>query len=196
MKKSIHNLLFNMILFLIATGIFIIHLHVIAEEIATQSQKDINSIRIETDEAIVDSNARYTEFKGNVKATIDGTQILADWLKVNYASDVSIKKNTPFKKSTINEVIARGNVRIIFDDKLAITKEAIYRPINNTIVLSGENSKVTSGNNYITGDKITLNTNDATFKVESMGKKQVEALFISKPEKEQKNQTMKIPIND
>lgn len=142
-----------------------------------EKKSRFKGIRVVTDQAIMDSQARHTEFKGNVKLDIDDTEIQADWLKVNYRSGLDKDLKLSINKNSIKEIIARGNVRIMFDDKVAVTDEAVYIPETDTLVLTGKNSKISSGNDYITGDKIILNRSDGIFKVESTGKQRVEAVF-------------------
>ena len=152
-----------------------------AEEPTSVEGEKIKGVRIVTDQAVVDSKAGYTEFKGNVRVTIDeDTQINADWLKINLKTDVGTQKGLAISEKSFKQIIAKGNVKIIFDDKVAITEEALYIPGEEKLVLTGTNSKISTDKDYIIGDKITLNRKDGTFKVESLGKKQVEAVFFPK----------------
>ena len=153
-----------------------------AQEPPSAKKETVKGIRISTDQAIVDSKAGGTEFKGNVTVTIDGdTQINADWMKINFKSEIGKEKESAFSEKSIKEIIARGHVKIIFDDKVAITQEALYIPDEDTLTLTGESSKISTDKDFIIGDKITLNKKDGTFKVESTGKKQVEAVFFPNP---------------
>jgi len=153
-----------------------------AEDEMPAVKEKTKGIRIVTDQAIVDSKARYTEFKGNVSITIDDdTQINADWMKIIYKSTTGEGKKLSLSETSFKEIIAKGNVKIIFDDKVAITKEALYIPDEDTLTLTGENSKISTDNDYIIGDRITLNRKIGTFKVEGTGKKQVEAMFFPNP---------------
>lgn len=153
-----------------------------AQEPTPAEKENVKGIRITTDQAVVDSQARYTEFKGNVSVTIDGdTQIHADWLKINFKPGTGKEKEPTISEKSFKEIIAKGHVKIIFDDKVAITQEALYIPDEDTLTLTGEGSKISTDKDYIIGDKITLNRKDGTFKVEGSGKKQVEAVFFPKP---------------
>jgi lipopolysaccharide export system protein LptA len=157
----------------------------VGEEGPEETKPPFNEIRIVTDQAIMDSKARQTEFKGNVKVDIDDTTIAADWLKVIYRSGLDTDPEMPMDQNGIKEIIARGNVRILVDGKTAVTEEAVYMPETDRLVLTGENSKISSGADYISGDKIILNRRDGTFKVESTGKRQVEAVFFqAQPDRE------------
>jgi lipopolysaccharide transport protein LptA len=141
----------------------------------------IKGIRIVTDQALVDSNARFSEFTGNVAVTIDDdTEIHADWIKIRFKPGILNEKKPSFSEKSIQDIVAKGNVKIILDDKVAITEEALYIPDEDTLTLSGGNSRISMADDYITGEKITLNRKDGTFKLESLGKKQVEAVFFQK----------------
>ena len=141
-----------------------------------------NGIRIVTDQAIVDSKARYTEFSGNVQLTINDTQIAADWIKVTYNADIKNISNMAIDEKTIETISAKGNVKIRMNDMVANTKEAVYTSSNDMFILTGENTTISSGNDTIVCDKVTLNMKDETFKAESTGKTPVEAIFYNKTE--------------
>jgi len=183
MKISNYNYgnpaLLIILLFVMMSNPFIMPPLALCEDHPLETDDDLKGIQIFTDQAIVDSLAKYTEFTGNVKVMINDVEIRADWLKINYRAGIEEEMKLSASEKSIKNIIAKGNVKILFDDKVAITQEAVYIPDKNTLLLTGENSKVSSGNNYITGDKITLNRNDGTFKVERVGEKQVEAIFFS-----------------
>ena len=131
-----------------------------------------------------DGEAKSAEFIGNVRATL-GTRVLtADRLKVFFQDNPDNKKNISMSEESIKKIVATGNVRIKFDDKLAVSEKAVYMAETGVIVLTGPNSKIISEKNYISGEKITLYRADDRMKVESDGKKQVEALFYSKEKTE------------
>jgi lipopolysaccharide export system protein LptA len=56
---------------------------------------------------------------------------------------------------------------------------AEYTPASKVIVLSGAGTTVTSGSNYVTGEKITFFVNEDRVIVERGKDKQVEAVFYS-----------------
>ncbi len=152
---------------------------------AQDKASKIQSIRIVTDQALVDSKARFTEFTGNVTVTIeDDTEIHADWIKIRFKPGIMNEKEPSFSEKSVQDIVARGNVKIILEDKVAITEEALYIPDEDTLTLSGENSRISMENDFITGEKITLNRKDGTFKLEGLGKKQVEAVFYQKEKPE------------
>ena len=80
----------------------------------------------------------------------------------------------------MKKIIATGNVKISSEKYHAEADKAEYDTAAKTVVLSGENSKVISGKNSITGSKITLNQESGQVKVESSGAKRIKAEFFTK----------------
>ncbi len=116
-------------------------------------------IHITADSLTVNSNNTYLEFTGNATATQGDTVITSHSLKIFY--DGSEKKGsnvTPDKKS-IKEIIATTNVEIRFDNRVAVTNKAVYNTENRILVLTGKGSRVMTEDNYISGEKITVNRN-------------------------------------
>jgi lipopolysaccharide export system protein LptA len=136
-------------------------------------------IHITADKLISDNKVDYAEFIGNVRATQEDTVITADSLKI------FVKKN-PDNKSTpgggmdsINKIIASGNVKINFDNRVAVTRQAVYNTETGILVLSGDNSRIISGKDSISGEKITLHRTTGRITVESGKEKRVEAVLYS-----------------
>jgi len=188
MKKSNCDFIFIKLLTIISVIVignsFILYSTAKSEEKNLKDKNSFKGIRISTDKAVLDGNSHYTEFFGNAKVTFDGTEIQADRIKINYITGTGKDLKSSISIESIKEITADGNVKISFEDKKASTEKALYLPDKEVIVLTGENSKIISGNDYITGDKITFNKKDKTFKVESIGKKQVEAVFHSQEKKQ------------
>ena len=87
------------------------------------------------------------------------------------------KKDTG--EESVKKVVASGKVVIRSENRTAYTSMAEYTPATKVIVLSGPDSKVISGNNYVSGDKITFYVNEDRVIVERGKEKQVEAVFYS-----------------
>jgi lipopolysaccharide export system protein LptA len=137
------------------------------------------SIHITSDRLITDNNAGYAEFIGNVKAIQDGTVITSDRLKVFYKKNIADKGPLSVNEESIHKIIAKGNVEIKFDNRVATAQQAVYNTETMVLVLSGGDAKVISGNDSISGEKITLYRTDGRISVESGNKKRVEAVFHS-----------------
>jgi len=82
-------------------------------------------------------------------------------------------------EESINKIVAKGNVEIKFDNRVATAQQAIYNTETMVLVLSGNNSKIISENESISGEKITFYRIDGRINVESGNKKRVEAVFYS-----------------
>jgi lipopolysaccharide export system protein LptA len=138
-----------------------------------------SSVQIKADSLVAYNEASYAEFTGNVSAVQGTTLITSDKLKIYYsrASENTGKKDA--SEESIKKVIASGNVVIRSENRTAHTSMAEYTPATKVVVLSGAGSKVTSGNNYVSGDKITFYVNEDRVIVERSKEKQVEAVFYS-----------------
>jgi lipopolysaccharide export system protein LptA len=122
-------------------------------------------IHISADRMLSDTQAQYVEFTGNVKANQGDTEIQAKRLKIFYQQDPK-GEGPGGPGGMIEKITASGAVRIKFDDKLAQTQEAVYTTDNEVLVLSGPDSKVSSGQEYISGSKITVNRKTGQIQVE------------------------------
>lgn len=136
-------------------------------------------IHIVADMLTSDSEARVAEFSGNVRATQGGTVITSDRLKIFYAAEASgaPQPQGAVGESAVKKIIASGNVRISFDNKVAVTREAVYNSETKMLVLTGPDSKITSGSDSLSGEKITYNRADGGITVEGGPNKRVEAVF-------------------
>lgn len=135
-------------------------------------------IRITADKLVSDSEAMWAEFIGNVEAVQGNDVINADSLKIFYKSGSKKNKTEAPGGESIKEIVATGNVKIHFDNKLAVTHRAVYTMENRVLVLSGEDSRITSGRDSISGEKITLYRADGRIVVEGGTKHSVEAVLF------------------
>ncbi len=145
----------------------------------THKNKKNEKIHITADKLISDHEAKYTEFIGNVRATQRDTVITADKLKIFLKRDMDNKKNPVAGDESIKKIVANGNVQIKFDNRVAVTQQAVYITETRVLVLSGADSKVISGNNSISGEKITVYRTDGRIQVESDKGERVEAVLYT-----------------
>lgn len=154
-----------------------------ASDISSNPKKKSNgrngAIHITSDKLISDNNAGYAEFIGDVKATQGDTVITSDRLKIYYKKNIVKKGPLSVGEESIHKIIAVGNVEIKFDNRVATAHQAVYNTETMVLVLSGDNSKIISENDSISGEKITLYRTDGRINVESGNKKRVEAVFYS-----------------
>ncbi len=137
------------------------------------------AIHITSDKLISDNKAGFAEFIGNVKATQDDTVITSDRLKIYYKKNIANKEPLSVSEESIHKIVAKGNVEIKFDNRVATAQEAVYNTETMVLVLSGNNSKIIGENDSISGEKITFYRIDGRINVESGNKKRVEAVFYS-----------------
>ena len=154
---------------------------VFADDITLKTNKEIenNKIHISADKLISSIETGYIEFVGNIRATQKNTVINADKLKVFLKMERYNNKGITDKDS-IQKIVADGNVKIWFDNRIATAEQAVYHTQTGILVLSGANSKVISGNDSIAGAKITLSRKNGRIQVESSDAKRVEAIIYPK----------------
>jgi len=107
--------------------------------IAYSENADQERIRVSAETLVVDNEAKYAEFIGNVRATQGNTVITGDSLKIFY-KERSGKKSAEAEES-IEKIVAKGNVKIKFDNRVAETEQAVYTTESRVLVLSGSASK-------------------------------------------------------
>jgi len=163
-------------------GIFLLILAVVptnAQETAADGQpaSTATPIHIKADQLITDTQQNTAEFSGSVRATQGDTVITADLLTVHYRSKA--QADTAAGMDAIVRIVAEGNVQIVFDQQTAYTQHADYIAEKRLIVLTGAESKIVSGKNTISGQKITLHRDDGRVQVVGSADAPVEAFFYS-----------------
>lgn len=114
-------------------------------------------IHVTADRLISDRNSLYAEFIGNVVATRQGAVLTSDKLKIFYKENK--ESDTPKKdgpSGALDKIVATGNVKVTYEDKIAYSEKAVYSMEDDTVVLTGGNPRVFSGKSFLTGDRITL----------------------------------------
>ena len=145
-------------------------------------KKELNKLQITADRLVGSYDSNYAEFTGSVEAVYEDFIIKSDSLKIYYERDSGKKEKPKASKESIDKIIANGNVKIWADGKVATTQQAVYTTDTMILVLTGENSTVTSNKNSVSGSKITINRFKNTVKVESSVENRVKALFYSTKE--------------
>ena len=144
-----------------------------------RSLSEDRKIHITADKLISDNKVDYAEFIGNVRVTQEDTVITADRLKIFVNKNSDNKGASGVGTQSINKIIASGNVKINFDNKVAVTRQAVYNTETGVLILSGDNSRIISGKDSISGEKITLYRTTGRITVESSKEKRVEAVLYS-----------------
>ncbi len=163
-------------------GIFLLILASMPTGAQETAEKDLLAapevpIHIQADQLITDTHQNTAEFSGHVRAAQGDTVITAETLTVHYRSGG--QADTAAGMDAIVRVVAEGNVQIVFDNQTAYTQHADYMLEKRIIVLTGAGSKIVSGKNAISGQKITLHRDDGRVQVVRGADAPVEALFYS-----------------
>jgi lipopolysaccharide export system protein LptA len=137
-------------------------------------------IRIISDKLISGGDEKFIEFIGNVKTTQGESQITSDTLKVYYKGDVGESETPAAGEESIEKIVATGNVKFNLDGREGETQEAVYLVNERIITLTGKNSKIKSGKNFVAGSKITLYRATGKIKVEGSSQKRVEMTLHTK----------------
>jgi lipopolysaccharide export system protein LptA len=141
---------------------------------ATPDQK----IRITADRLVADTKTGRAEFSGNVRAAQGSTVITSDRLEVLY-DQARAGDAAGGSEAAIRSIVSSGNVVIHFDDKVATTEKAVYQSKTGIFTLTGKGTRVTSGDNTITGEKITVDRKSDRMTVESGGASRVNAIIFT-----------------
>ena len=149
----------------------------IAEDNPLASFNSNEEIRISSDNLTYDNEGKFAEFYGSVKASQGKDEIRADKLRVYLSSGIGEQEKKSSDEDAIEKIIAYGNVKIRFKDIIAAADEAVYKVQEQVLILNGKNSKVTRGNDSVSGAKITLNRVNGRINIEGAEKKRVEAVF-------------------
>jgi len=139
-------------------------------------------IQITAEQLISNNEENYAEFIGNVKATQGNFMITSDRLRIYYQGDLLKTQKERNDEELLKKIVATGHVKITSDQYSAETDKVEYDTVAMTIVLIGEDSKVFSGKDSITGSKITFNRKDGRIKVEGSKNKRIKAEFYTKDE--------------
>jgi len=146
----------------------------------TGTKADTEQIQIVADSLITNNAEKFAEFEGDVQASQDDIVINSERLRVYYKDDLALHKDQSGSQGSIKRIVASGNVRISSEKYTAITDRADYDLATRVLVLTGENSTVTSGKNVLTGSKFIVYRESGQIKVESSPQQRVKAVFYSK----------------
>lgn len=150
----------------------------------------MEKIHVTADSLSSDSDAKFAEFIGNVKAIQGEFIIKSDRLKIYY-KDSAESKAAPGTAESIEKIVATGNVEIKSEEGVGLTQQAEYDTKTMIVVLTGENSKVFDQKNSVTGSRITLYRNDGRVKVEGDKNKKVNAVLYPKEKTPAKEEAVK-----
>ncbi len=138
------------------------------------SEQDLKKLHITADSLVASQNNQLVIFSGRVIALYELTTIRSDKLQVYYSDHIDKKQ---LNSSSIKKIVATGNVQIELEDKTAKCDRAIYLTSSNSLILTGEETRLQSEDSYITGNKITIYQNTGKITVDGSDDKRVNAVF-------------------
>ena len=138
-------------------------------------------------------------FSGQVKAIYGDATLYSDQLRVYFkAKPAPAKGAAPAPQEQadksplgdlgaekIDRIVAKGNVRMVQEDRVATGDEAIYYKDRDEVVLTG-NPQVWRAENTLKGERIIFNLETKKVLVESSPQRRVEALLYSQGTSEDK----------
>jgi lipopolysaccharide export system protein LptA len=122
-----------------------------------QADDSAQTIEITADRLITDNDIHTAEFSGNVTAIQGGTQITADRLILHYGGQNRGKGSRAM--NNIEKIEAIGRVRMMFDNRVAVSEQAVYTTSDRKLVFTGPSSKISEGRDEITGGEIIFDRN-------------------------------------
>ena len=147
-----------------------------AEPEKSDKTEQAEPIRITADRLTTDNQKHSAVFEGHVTAVQGDARITTDRLTIFYKSKSG---EASAGANDIERLEAQGNVRIFFDNRLAVSNQAVYIMNERKLILEGPESKVVSGQDEIVGSRIVFDRNTGHMTLESDGGKQVEAVIHS-----------------
>ena len=131
-------------------------------------------------------------FSGQVKAIYGDSTLYADQLRVYFKAKPEPPKGAakpPQEKADqsplgdlgaekIDRIVAKGNVRMVQEDRVATGDEAIYYKDRDEVVLTG-NPQLWRAENTLKGERIIFDLETKKVLVESSPQRRVEALLYS-----------------
>jgi lipopolysaccharide export system protein LptA len=134
-------------------------------------------IRITADNLTTDNEMKTAEFSGNVTAVQGETRITADRLKLFYGQQNAVEDAR--QETSIDKIEARGNVHILFDNRVAEAEQAVYTTVDKKLVLNGRQVTVKSGQDQVTGSEIIFYRGNGRVVIKGDAGNQVKAIIHS-----------------
>ena len=151
------------------------------EQPAPKNEERIEKqIEIIADQFTTNNEEKYMDFTGDVRARQGNFVITSERLRIFYKANPESAETQGDNQESIKQIVASGDVKISSEKYKAEADLVEYDLDSEVLVLKGENSKIKSGKNLITGSIITVNRRNGQIKVERGAQKRVRALFYSK----------------
>ena len=146
-----------------------------------KTSENAKKIHFSANQLVSDSGAGLVELSGNVKIYRGKTIIHADALLVYYNKEIMLEKDRyDPDNEAIEKIVAIGNVYIRFDDIVANTQQAVYTKMNQTVILTGDGTKIIKDKHSISGLTITYFMDKKQIKIARGRGKQIKAIMFPK----------------
>lgn len=144
-------------------------------------KRQADPIRITADKLVTDGRTNAARFTGSVRAVQGQSILTADSLALIFDSkDNDGGTSESAEDATdIKRIEAHGNVRIEFDNRVAVGEQAVYITDERKLVLKGPAAKVISGKDEVVGSTITFYRNDGRIFLEGDKQNRVKAIIHS-----------------
>lgn len=148
---------------------------------AEKPEKPVSDrIAMESDKAVINRAERIIELEGNVKVSQGETVITCNLIRLLLKEGAKLDAPQKTDENAIEKIVAKGNVVFKLDIGTAYSDQAEYAAATKLLVLTGKEPRFISGENTITGSKITVNRESGMVTFEGGGKSRVEAVIYSK----------------
>ncbi|MCK5099957.1 MAG: hypothetical protein KAR45_17740 [Desulfobacteraceae bacterium] len=151
---------------IILFSFFLIPFFVNANALHAKTELTNNSpLNVTSDSMLAKKIASTIEFKGNVIVTREDSIIHADAITIFFTKETD-KNKQKTKENKIKKIVAIGNVKYFSGERKAFADKAVYIYNDEVLVLTGNMPKVITGENSVTGKKITLFQKDGRIIIE------------------------------
>ncbi|MFQ5540059.1 MAG: lipopolysaccharide transport periplasmic protein LptA [Candidatus Binatia bacterium] len=172
-------------LYVLAVLLTAVHVYAVSGEAASKAKKKAEGksfegrkkepIVITSDRMEVNRKKNTISYKGHVVAVWGGATLKSETLTANY--DTGLER--------INEVVARGKVRVTQGKRVATGGRAVFKSQENTITLM-DNPLVSEGKNRVSGSRIILFISEDRVVVEGGAQRVKAVIFPGELEKRDK----------
>lgn len=182
LRQGIKGLVYWIRITLFTVSVMLVSPFISAEEQPTPKDEERleKQIEIIADQFTTNNEEKYMDFTGDVRARQGNFVITSERLRIFYKANPEGAETQGDNQESIKQIVASGDVKISSEKYKAEADLVEYDLDSEVLVLKGENSKIKSGKNLITGSIITVNRRNGQIKVERGAEKRVKALFYSK----------------
>jgi lipopolysaccharide export system protein LptA len=129
------------------------------------------------DQSVIYTKANRAVLSGNVKVKQGESTATADRMIIIFSKAGG--QQSGIDLNSIEKIEFQDQVRIEFDDNVAVAQNAVYFSAQRKLVLSGPGTKITSGQNELNCNTVTYFRNEGRMECTGDGEAQVKAIIHS-----------------